>query len=151
MRVLKCVDDLDSKVITIPGNDGADQFYSIFPKPDPIVEIGETRFVVHVDEERPLQCRRSPEDIPLERQAETIGKAISFPFSTSLYSRQEISCPYHYVNIEDIIKLWKSRRLPWSFQPISTRIRLCATWVTHGGAALCEDLPVTVVDISRKC
>ena len=158
LRVLKNVlDDLDSKVIAIPGNhDGdPDQFYSIFPKPDPIVEIGETRFVVHVDEERPgYNAWRSPEDIPLERQARNNwqGDVVSLQH-VPVFPPGETSCPYHYVNIEDIIKTLEESKttlvISAHFHPGIPP--LCHNQVTYMVVpALCEgNFPVTVVDISK--
>ena len=112
-------------------------FYSIFPKPDPIVEIGETRFVVHVDEERPgYNAWRPPEDIPLERQARNNwqGDIVSLQH-VPVFPPGQSTCPYHYVNIEDIIKSLEESKTTLVSAHFTQYPPLCTTSHLHGGAA----------------
>lgn len=105
--VAELLEPLQSHVIVIPGNhDGpAEQFYTFFPKPEPIVEYGGVRFVVNsTDEERPgYNAWRSQQNIDLITQARqhfagpiiTLQHTPCFPAGTN-------KCPYNYVNSAEI-------------------------------------------------
>ena len=105
LRFLKCWTTWTQKSSRSRNHDGApDQFYSIFPKPDPIVEIGETRFVfMWMRNDRATMPGVRPKTTARTTSQKQLARRYRFPQHVPVFPPGQSTCPYHYVNIEDIM------------------------------------------------
>lgn len=99
-----------SPLLAIPGNhDGSpEQFYRVFPRPEPVFELMGLRFVCNVDPERPgYNASREPEGLALLAQARAgfEGPIVSLQHVPVLPPGTE-KCPYNYDNAAEILQAY---------------------------------------------
>ena len=98
------IDKLESPCIVLPGNHDGEEFFSVFPSPEEVVDINGVRLLTFVDEEQPdYNARRSDLDIARmhEARAGYDGQLVSLQHDPLLPPNASES-PYGYTNNADI-------------------------------------------------
>lgn len=116
LSVVRAVlDDLSCPTIVIPGNhDGdPDAFYTVFDRPDAIVDVAGLRVLPFVDSEEPgYNASRRPEDIERLRQARRgyQGELVALQH-VCLFPPEAAAAPYNYLNVPEIIEAMHEARV----------------------------------------
>ena len=114
-RIKSILDILDAPYIIIPGNHDRpdEEFYKIFPKPDDIIEIANTKFVSLIDPEQPgYNAIRTERNLELMKSARKNfdGNVITLQH-VPIFPPGTIDCPYNYTNANEIIEIMQRYKI----------------------------------------
>lgn len=105
----RIIDLIEAPTIVIPGNHDPDpdEFYTIFDRPDDVVDIGHVRFLPFVDPEQPgFNAIRKPEDMARMRKARVGHKGPVVTLQhVPVLPPGKTACRYGYTNIDEIIEV----------------------------------------------
>lgn len=139
------LDGLDAPWLAIPGNhdDDSEQFYSVFPRPAAIEDIGDVRFLAFVDREEPgYNATRSRDDIERIRRARADhdGPIVALQHVCLFPPEQGRVAPYNYTNAGEVITALKE-----------AGVTLSVSGHHHHGAENVRDSGVTFVNTPGLC
>lgn len=107
------VDLLDCPCLAIPGNhDGApDDFYRIFARPRPTVDVGGVRIASFVDLEEPgYNARRTDGDLrAMDAVRGDWRGPIIMAQHVPVFPPGACACPYNYLNVDDVLVRMKQQ------------------------------------------
>ncbi|MCP4638784.1 MAG: hypothetical protein GY851_00050, partial [bacterium] len=145
LRALRAIADLlESPCIAIPGNhdDTPGAFYSVFDRPDPIVDIGGVRLLPFIDPEEPGYNASRP-----EHEIERFAKA-RHGFDGPVVALQHVpvftpgtgDSPYNYTNAEAIMGAMTSH---------GVNLAICGHW--HQGMDIADASATRTVVAPAAC
>ena len=118
-RLRRIVDNLDSRVIVLPGNhDGdLDAFYKDFERPADFVDVNGYRFAIFLDPEEPnWNARRTERDLERMRRLRSgfDGPVVALQH-VPIFPPGKSECPYNYTNAGEVIGAMRENDIRFAF------------------------------------